>query len=143
MATLKVQYTSENLELVRRELKHNHYRDLYPNAALTAECDVTEEIYLTNSANKIEASYSWVKCHQDLHIETSKLSLEAQLNIEADKLARDFQQQYRTYNPRATVTSITSHAVYTRYPNHKPILSTPITHSIPRAKVYIKTTRGI
>ena len=94
MTSVKVQYTSNNLELVRRELKHNHYRDSYPNAMLTVEYNVTEQIYLTNSANQIEASYSWVKGHQDLYTATSKLPLEAQLNIEADKLAGDFQQQY-------------------------------------------------
>ena len=42
----------------------------YPNATLTSEYDVTEQIYLTNNTNQIEASYSWVKDHQDLYTET-------------------------------------------------------------------------
>ena len=96
---VKVQYTSDNLELIRRELKHTNYRDSYPNTTLTAEYDVTEQIYLTNQSNQIEATYSWVRGHQDQYRNTSELSLEAKLNIEADKLAGDFQQQYGKHIP--------------------------------------------
>ena len=96
---VKVQYTSDNLELIQRDLKHTRYRDSYPNVTLTAEYDVTEQIFLTNQSNQIEATYSWVRGHQDQYRNTSELSLEAKLNIEADKLAGDFQQQYGTHFP--------------------------------------------
>ena len=81
ITSVKVQYTSDNLELVRRESNHTRYRDSYPIAALTAEYDVIEQIYLTNQSNQIKATYSWVRGHQDQYRNTSELSLKAKLNI--------------------------------------------------------------
>ena len=40
-----------------------------------------------------------MKGHQDQFRNTSELSLEAKLNIKADKLAGDFQQQYGKHIP--------------------------------------------
>ena len=46
-----------------------------------------------HTAGIVKGTKTW------LYTETSKLSLEAQLNIEVDRLAEDFETQYSTYNP--------------------------------------------
>ena len=42
ISPISIQYTSDNLEFIRRELKHKHYEESYSNATLTSEYDVTE-----------------------------------------------------------------------------------------------------
>jgi hypothetical protein len=72
---------------------HKHYHEPFPNETLRSEFDITEQIYNTQSACKIKPIYVWVKGHQDDDKQYDDLSLEAQLNIDADELAGVFQQQ--------------------------------------------------
>ena len=72
---MKVKYVSDNTELVKRGREHKNYVELYANTILRAEYDLTEQIYMTNQENKIQAQYSWVKGHQDNIKSSKELSL--------------------------------------------------------------------
>jgi hypothetical protein len=50
---------------------------------------------------KITPSFSHVKDHQDDHVAYADLSLAAQLNVEADALAGEFQTKFRSENLKA------------------------------------------
>ena len=62
------------------------YYDPYPNVTLDPEFDLTEEIYKTHKQYNINASFQHVKGHQDASIDVQDLTLDAQLNVEADHL---------------------------------------------------------
>ena len=70
---------------------------------MRAEYDLIEQIYMTNRENKIKAHYSWGKGHQDNTKSSDELSLLAQLNVEADKLAGKFHTDYGRYCPGVPV----------------------------------------
>ena len=42
---IKVQYVSDNLELINKGKEYKGYDDPYPSGTLRAEYDVTEQIY--------------------------------------------------------------------------------------------------
>ena len=69
------------------------YNIPYPNTTLRPEFDLIEEIYQTNKHSHIQASYQWVKGHQDDLILYDDLSIPAQLNIEADRLAKEWNNE--------------------------------------------------
>ena len=52
---------------------------------------MTEQIFLINQAQPIQATYSWVKGRQDDETDFDNLPLLAQLNIEADRITGQFQ----------------------------------------------------
>ena len=62
---IKIKYVSDNLELINRSKEHLNYINPYPNNTLSAEFDITEQIYLTNKTYKIEASFQHIYGHQD------------------------------------------------------------------------------
>jgi hypothetical protein len=66
---------------------------------LRSEYDVTEQIYRTQAAYNIKATFYWVKGHQDNNQAYEELPLEAQLNIDADELAGEFQEEYGKFRP--------------------------------------------
>jgi hypothetical protein len=82
---------SDNKELIRRMTEHKYYEEPYLNATLASEYDIIEEIYKTCKIYNIKSSYHWVRGHQDKHISYEDLSLEAQLNVDADWYARKYQ----------------------------------------------------
>ena len=86
---IKIVYVSDNLELINRNKEHLNYTDPYPNDTLVAEFDITEQIYLTNQTYNIKVSLQHVYRHQDTR-SRGKLSAEAILNVEADRLAREY-----------------------------------------------------
>ena len=56
---------SDNLELINRSKEHLNYTSPYPNNTLSAEYDITEQIYLTNKTFEIDATFQHVYGHQD------------------------------------------------------------------------------
>ncbi|OEU21556.1 hypothetical protein FRACYDRAFT_235180 [Fragilariopsis cylindrus CCMP1102] len=95
----KVKCISDNAELIRRCKAHLHYKDSFPNETLRSEYDITEQIYTTQHDHNIKATFHWVKGHQDNNKDKEDLSLEAQLNIEADELAGEYQDEHGKYRP--------------------------------------------
>jgi hypothetical protein len=91
--TMKIVFISDNSELIRRLKVHKQYDGPYPNETLKSEFDVTEQRYRTTTTYGIHSIYKWVRGHQDKNAAYSDLVLEAQLNVDADKYAGDFQPQ--------------------------------------------------
>jgi hypothetical protein len=96
---MKIVFISDNLELIKRLKAHKHYTEPYPNETLKSEFDVTEQIYRTTESYGIIASYKWVKGHQDKNTAYMDLNLEAQLNVDADKFAGDYQLDQGKFRP--------------------------------------------
>ena len=95
---IKIKYVSDNLELINRSKEHLNYNNLYPNTTLPAEYDISEQIYMTNKAYKIDTSFQHVYGHQDTKLR-GEMSMEAKLNVVPDKLAGDYQDQLGAYRP--------------------------------------------
>ena len=51
----------------------------------------------------MKSSYHWVKVHQDDNTPTNELSIVAQLNVEADRLAGDLQRDHGKFRPLITL----------------------------------------
>ena len=90
---------SDNAELIRRCKAHLHYKEPFPNETLKSEYDVTEQIYRTQAAHNIKATFYWVKGHQDKNNTYLELPLEAQLNVDADELAGEYQEEHGKFRP--------------------------------------------
>jgi hypothetical protein len=96
---LTVVCISDNAELIQRCKAHQQYKDPIPNGTMRSEFDVTEQIYISITKSKMKATYQWVKGHQDNDTEYMDLPLDAQLNVDADELAGEYQQEHGTYLP--------------------------------------------
>jgi hypothetical protein len=83
-------FIADNKALITRQIHHQSFEINYPNQTLLPEFDLTEQIYSTILTHKITATFSHVKGHQDDSEDISKLSLTAQLNVEADRLAEEY-----------------------------------------------------
>ena len=73
---IKIKYVSDNWELINRSKRHLNYNNLYPNTTLSAEYDITEQIYLTNKTYKIKSSFQHVYGCQDTK-SRGEMSMEA------------------------------------------------------------------
>ena len=101
LPSLEFHFYADNMELIQRQQDHKTYIDPYPNATLKAEFDLVEQIYLTIQKYQLKAIFRHVKGHQDDKCEYKDLSLESQLNVDADALAaaaysKSPQSTYRT-----------------------------------------------
>ena len=90
---------SDNQELINRMTEHKNYKHPFPNETTKSEFDVTEQIYLTACEANINATYEWVRGHQDDRAPIKELPIKAQLNIKADALAGDFQWRKGRFRP--------------------------------------------
>ena len=90
---------SDNLELINRMNEHNEYDHPFPNETTKSEYDITEQIFRTTKAYNITAEYVWVRGHQDKDKDCDKLDTYAQLNVQADHLAGDFQDRKGAFRP--------------------------------------------
>ena len=97
----KLQCISDNQELINRMNEHKKYEHPFPNETTKSEFDITEQIFITARNANIATSYEWIKGHQDETEPLKELSLKAQLNVEADILAGDFQRREGKFRPFA------------------------------------------
>jgi hypothetical protein len=67
------------------------------------EYDIIEEIYETCKIYNIDSSYQWVRGHQDKHTAYADLSLQAQLNVDADWYAGKYQDKSGKFLPQCTL----------------------------------------
>ena len=86
---IKIQYASDNLELINRSTEHLDNNNPCPNTMLSAEKEITEKIYMTNKTYKIDALFQYVYGCQDTK-SRGEMAMKASLNVVADKLAGDF-----------------------------------------------------
>ena len=95
---IKIIYVSDNLQLINKSREHLNYTNPYPNNTLSAGFDITEKIYWTNETYKIDASFQHVYGHQDTK-SRGEMSIEVVLNVEADILAGQYQDELGAYSP--------------------------------------------
>ena len=83
---IKIVYVSDNLELINRDKEHLNYTNPYPNDTLAAEFDITKHIFfdeLDLQHQSIIPKRVWTSGYQIWR----EMSVEAILNVEADRLA--------------------------------------------------------
>ena len=78
-------------------MEHLNYNNPYPNTPLSAEYDITEQIYLTNKTTRSTNCFN-IYGHQDTKLRR-EIPMEAILNAVADKLVGDYQDQLGAYRP--------------------------------------------
>jgi hypothetical protein len=100
---IKAKCISDNKELIRRMTEHKQYEEPFPNATLASEYDIIEEVYETCKMYNIDSSYHWVRGHQDKHTAYKDLSLQAQLNVDADWYAGKYQDESGKFLPQCTL----------------------------------------
>ena len=72
--------------------KYRGYKTIFPNNTLSAEWDIVAEILATLNLlpRSAHPKLEHIKGHQDDHVAYNKLSLRAQLNVDADALAEQW-----------------------------------------------------
>ena len=90
---------TDNLGLLTRIEQSIQYPDPYPNYTLKADWDVTHKIISTLQAMSIHVMFEHVKGHQDDHQAYEDLPLEAQLNVDADAEAGQYQYLFPAQRP--------------------------------------------
>lgn len=78
---------------------HKEYNFSFPNVTTKSEFDITEQIFRTIKAYNISADYAWVRGYQDRYKEYDNLDTYTRLNIDANRLAGDYQLQKRIFRP--------------------------------------------
>jgi hypothetical protein len=94
-APWSLRFTTDNKGLLIRIGQRQNYDASYANATLAPDWDLVEEIVTQLRRLPVQPLFSHVKGHQDNHFHYADLSLDAQLNVDADKLAGDFMSQYQ------------------------------------------------
>ena len=94
---IKIVYVSDNLHLINTSKEHNNYDKPYPNNTLSSEFDITEQINQTNKTYKIDALFHHIYGHQDTK-SRGEMLMEAKLNVEADRLAGEYQDKFGAYS---------------------------------------------
>ena len=94
-----VKMLTDNQGLVTRLQTSLPFSDPFPNSTLMADWDVTNEIVTSLRGLSRLPLLLHVKGHQDASTEYSSLSLEAQLNVEADTEAGQYQCSHPALRP--------------------------------------------
>jgi hypothetical protein len=93
-AIWSARFTTDNKGLLIRIDQRQQFAKCYANVTLAPNWDIVEEIGSTLQLVPVTPSFSHVKGHQDDVTPYADLSLEAQLNAEADALAGEFQTKF-------------------------------------------------
>ena len=94
---------SDNQELIRQLILRSEYTTPFPNETTKGEFDLIEQIHLTSKESNVNASYGWVRGHQDRMKNDGDLSTEARLNIHCNFLAGKFQRIHGKFNPIVSI----------------------------------------
>lgn len=88
---LRVISMADNNGLVTSLVKRGEYATPYPNATLQPDWDLIEEIHTTyQQINIAKVRFQWIKGHQDKDTPYDELSIPAQYNVDAGRLATEF-----------------------------------------------------
>jgi hypothetical protein len=82
-----------NQGLLKRIEEAIHWSYTTPNVTLHAEWDIESVILTTYKELDLKFSFLHVKSHQDDAVPVESLTLETQLNVEADRLATEYLQE--------------------------------------------------
>jgi hypothetical protein len=107
-----IKMLTDNQGLITRVETSLPYPDPFPNITLASDWDVTHEISSSLRTMVTQPTLAHVKGHQDSHTPYHALSLEAQLNVDADAEAGFYQCTYpalRPTTPRLPSNSVQLH----------------------------------
>ena len=90
---------TDNTGLIDRVQLQSQQQFHVPNHVFKPDWDVVEAIVQTQAAFAITSRYEHVKGHQDDTTPETALDLMAQLNVEADKYAGEYRQQFGNHRP--------------------------------------------
>jgi hypothetical protein len=90
---------TDNSGLLTRISASLPHPDPFPNITLQADWDVTNEIVVSLRQLAIPPVLKHIKGHQDLHTPYAGLSLNAQLNVDADAEAGNYQSTHPKLRP--------------------------------------------
>jgi hypothetical protein len=97
--TWKIKMICDNEGLITRLQEAIQYTSTFPNDTLKPDWDLTNAIVSTLQATQLQTTFQHIKGHQDKHVEYEYLSLEAQLNCDADHEAVNYQTLHQSYRP--------------------------------------------
>jgi hypothetical protein len=89
----------DNSGLIDRAKTQSQLKYSVPNTTFQPDWDIVEAIVRTESQSKFIATYKYVRGHQDEKTAYNLLPFLAQLNVDADKYARCYQQACGTHRP--------------------------------------------
>jgi hypothetical protein len=95
----KIQMMTDNAGLLTRITSSLPHLEPFPNSTLQADWDVTNEIIVSIRKLTLPPVLRHVKGHQDSQTAYASLSLEAQLNVDADAEAGYYQDLYPAQRP--------------------------------------------
>ena len=105
-----VRFIADNEAIINTCTKRQEYDKPYANVTLQSDYDLVEEIMTNISESGVVASFEWIQSHQDATSSITDLPWEARFNIEADKLASEYQRRHKQYRPRV-IPNPTNHAI--------------------------------
>jgi hypothetical protein len=98
-ATLSGTLATDNTGLVDRAKAQSAISYSVPNSTFQSDWDVVQAIVNTVSSASLDVAYTHVKGHQDKDTEYDSLPFLAQLNVDADELAGEFQKKFGSHRP--------------------------------------------
>ena len=93
LPNFNITYICNNNDLIGNCEDHLTYNNPFPNTTLRPEFDLIDKIYQVNKRYNIQPYFQWIKGHQDDLTEYEDLSTDAKLNIEADRMAKEFNRE--------------------------------------------------
>ena len=89
----------DNLGLITKILSRQNCTTWYPNETITSEWDLIQNIVSSLQIFPTPPMIVHVKGHQDDHLPYDQLPLEAQLNVDADAAATEYQTLHGAHRP--------------------------------------------
>ena len=108
----RVHIFSDNLSLIRSCQSRATYGDPYCNTTLKTDFDLLEQIY--HHTRRFQSTFDHVAGHQDSHKKYENLKVEAQMNVDADKLANEYQKKDKQYRPKVSPSEICPAMIHIR-----------------------------
>ena len=86
-----------NKELINRCNAHMKYSYPYPNATITGDFDVPEQVFNKAMRHPLQSSFKWVPGHQNREKSLEELDHPARMNVEANRLAGEHNDTYGAF----------------------------------------------
>ena len=116
---------SDNDAMIKSLTDRATYHSVYPNATLAPDWDLLEEIHQQyRTITSLHIKFQWVRGHQDTSTALGGLSSEAKLNVQADRLAAEYNTMVDTRKRPKTplmsatrcILQISGDSIHAQYP---------------------------
>ena len=93
LPNFNITYICDNNDFIRNCEDRLTYNNPFPNTTLCPEFDLIDKIYQVNKKYNIQPYFQWIKGHQDDTTDYEDISTDAKLNIEADRMAKEYNRE--------------------------------------------------